>query len=78
MVGLTSCGEQCIVGIMRKFEILAVEMDNSGPGPDRLFRVTYRAIVNKKWIEKTLNIIAVNTAQARERAIARFGDGNEH
>ena len=52
---------------MRKFEILAIE----DRGLD-WYVITYKAIVNKKWVTGELNITAKNVAQARDRAQIRF------
>lgn len=58
---------------MRKFEILDVELSPGGPGPDRLWRVYYKAIVSKKWVEDQLWILARTAEQARAKAMERFG-----
>jgi len=58
---------------MRNFEVLSVEESPGGPGPDRLWKIHYRAYVKKQWKTGELCIIARNTKQARERAMLRFG-----
>lgn len=59
---------------MRKFEVLAVEESPGGPGPDRLWKIHYKAIVKKQWKTDSLWIIARNAKQAREQAVLRFGE----
>lgn len=59
---------------MRKFEILGIELSPGGPGPNRLWRVHYKAIVKKQWTEGKLWILARNAKQAEERALLRFKD----
>ena len=61
---------------LRKFVIMSVEMDMSGPGPDRAFKIHYRAIKNKVWVENKLWIIAKTAKEAREKALQRFGGRN--
>ena len=58
---------------MRKFEILGLEMSPSGPGPDRAWKISYKAIVNKKWINKDLWVIGRNSEDARKEAELKFG-----
>lgn len=58
---------------MRKFEILSISLNPGGPGPDRIWDVQYRAIRNKVWIEDKLMIVARNEAEARRKAMTRFG-----
>ena len=58
---------------MRKFEILDVELSPGGPGPERAWRVHYKAIVSKKWVEDQLWILACTAEQARAKAMERFG-----
>ena len=58
---------------MRKFEILSIEGDPSGPGPDRAWKIFYKAIENKKWVRKSLWVIARNLKEAKEEAERRFG-----
>jgi hypothetical protein len=57
---------------MRHFEILSVEESPGGPGPDRAWKINYKAIIKKQWVESSLWIIARNADQAKERAIIRF------
>ena len=59
---------------MRHFEILSVVVDPGAPGPERLWKIYYKAYKNKKWIQTTLWIEGRNEKQARERAMIRFGD----
>lgn len=59
---------------MRKFEILEIIPDPSGPGPDRHWVIRYKAIQKKKWVESQLGVMARNEKQAREKANSRFGD----
>lgn len=61
---------------LRKFEILDIISDPSGPGPERYFKIKYKAIVSKEWVEKQLGVIARNKDEAREEAIKRFGGKN--
>lgn len=58
---------------MRKFEIISVSLNPGGAGPERLWFVKYRAIKNKKWIEKELLVLARNEKEARHNAENRFG-----
>ena len=58
---------------LRKFEILSVELSPGGPGPDRAYRINYRAIKNKLWVEKQLWIIARTEREARDKAMNRLG-----
>lgn len=59
---------------MRFFEVISVEPELGGAGPERFWRVHYKAYVKKKWVIKTLGIVARNAKLAREQAINRFGD----
>lgn len=59
---------------MRNFEILDIEIDMSGPGPDRLFRIQYRAYIKKQWVERAVHVLARNEDQAREKALTQFSD----
>ena len=59
---------------MTKFEILNVHAEPGAPGPDRFWKIHYRARVKKELITSTLTIIARTEAQARDRALLRFGD----
>lgn len=61
---------------MRKFEILDIELSPGGPGPDRIWKVLYKAIRSKKWVTKSLWIVARNFEKARSKANLRFGDKN--
>jgi hypothetical protein len=54
---------------MRRFKVLAVE----DRGLD-WYAVTYKAIVDKKWVTGELNLKANSVAQAKERAEIRFGN----
>jgi hypothetical protein len=58
---------------LRKFEILNVELNPGGPGPERLYIVKYRAIKNKQWIEGYFYIVARNEKEARNKAEQRWG-----
>ena len=58
---------------LRKFEILSVELSPGGPGPERLYRINYRAIENKQWTENQLWVIARNETEARHQAEQRWG-----
>jgi hypothetical protein len=58
----------------RKFEIINVVEDLGGSGPDRFFKIKYKGIQNKKWIEKELFVSARNKDDARNKAIKRFGN----
>jgi hypothetical protein len=57
---------------MRNFEVLSVEESPGGPGPDRAWKVHYKAYVKKQWKTDVLWMIARNANQAKERAMARF------
>jgi hypothetical protein len=61
---------------LRKFEILDIIGEPGGSGPDRFFKIKYKAIVNKEWVEKTLGVIARNKDEARQEAMKRFGGKN--
>lgn len=58
---------------LRKFEILGVELSPGGAGPERAYKIKYRAIRYKEWVEDLLWIIARNEQEAREKAMNRFG-----
>ena len=58
---------------LRKFEILSVELSPGGPGPERAYKINYRAIKNKLWEERQLWVIARNEQEARAQAMIRFG-----
>ena len=58
---------------LRKFEILSVELSPGGPGPNRAYKINYRAIKNKLWVEDLLWIIARNEKEARAQAMNRLG-----
>ena len=53
---------------LRKFEILSVELSPGGAGPQRAYRIKYRAIGHKEWVEDLLWVIARNEQEAREQA----------
>jgi hypothetical protein len=57
----------------RKFEILSAELSPGGPGPERLYRIKYRAIVNKQWVEGELSSLGRNEQEAIAKAQNRFG-----
>lgn len=59
--------------ILRKFEITSIEEEPGGPGPDRAWQISYRAIVKKLWIERKLWVIAKNKQEAEQKALKRFG-----
>ena len=58
---------------MRNFEVLSIEESLGGSGPDRAWKVHYRAYVKKQWKIDVLWIVARNADQARKQAEARFG-----
>ncbi len=58
---------------LRKFEILSVELSPGGAGPERAYRIKYRAIRHKEWVEDLLWIIARNEQEARHQAEQRWG-----
>lgn len=58
---------------LRKFEILDIKLSPGGPGPEQVFKVTYRAIRNKKWIESVVWIVGRNEKEARHNAEQQFG-----
>ena len=58
---------------MRNFEVLSVEESPGGLGPDRAWKIQYKAYIKKQWKTDVLWMIARNANQARERAVARFG-----
>ncbi len=58
---------------LRKFEILSVELSPGGAGPERAYRIKYRAIENKQWTENQLWVIARNEVEARHQAEQRWG-----
>ena len=58
---------------LRKFEILSVELSPGGPGPERAYKIKYRAIRHKEWVKDLLWIIARNEAEARHQAEQRWG-----
>lgn len=57
---------------MRKFEILFVEEVPGGSGPERVWKVHYKAYTKKQWVQDTLLVIAKNAIQASELANLRF------
>jgi hypothetical protein len=59
---------------VRKFEILNIELSPGGPGPDRAWKITYKAIRDKLWVENHLWIIARTEKEAKSKAESRFGD----
>ncbi len=61
---------------MRKFKILDIELDPSGPGPERIWTISYTAIKNKKWVTSKLSVVANNKENARREAEQRFGEKN--
>jgi hypothetical protein len=61
---------------MRKFEILDIELSPGGPGPEKLYIISYKAIQKKIWVTGKLNIIARNIEDARKKANLRFGEKN--
>lgn len=61
---------------LRKFTITKIEEMVGGPSPNRLYRVYYRAIIDKIWIDNYLNIIARNEKEARSLAEADYGGYN--
>jgi len=58
---------------MRKFEILGVELVPGGSGPERSWRIRFRAIINKQWVEQERWAIARTEAEARRKMEQRFG-----
>ena len=58
---------------LRKFEILSVELSPGGPGPERAYKIEYRAIRHKEWVVDLLWVIARNEAEARHQAEQRWG-----
>jgi len=58
---------------MRKFKVLDVELSPGGPGPDRIWVVKYRAIVDKKWTESTVMMVARTSKEAKHKAEQRYG-----
>lgn len=58
---------------MKKFEVLSVEEEPGGSGPERVWKIHYKAYVKKQWVQDTLLIIARNATQACEQAKTRFG-----
>lgn len=59
---------------IRKFQIIDVQLSPGGAGPEQAWRVKYRAIVDKRWVEQTLFVLAKNQSDARAQAEKRFGD----
>jgi hypothetical protein len=59
---------------LRKFEILNAKLSPGGPGPERAWKITYKAIRDKLWVESHLWIIARNEKEARSKAENRFRD----
>ncbi len=60
----------------RKFEIISVIESPGGAGPERLWKVNYKAIVEKNWKVGFLNVLARNAQEAKEKAYNRFGGQN--
>lgn len=61
------------MAIKRKFEIVGVEESLGGAGPERLFKIKYKAIENKKWTDGTVWMVAKNKEEAKEKSLRRFG-----
>lgn len=59
---------------MRNFEVLSVEESPGCPGPDRVWKIHYKAYVKKHWKTDELWVVARNAKQAREQAMIRFGE----
>lgn len=57
----------------RKFEVLEVMDTIGGSGPNRCFKIKYKAIIKKQWVEKELYIVSNNKDNAKKEAIKRFG-----
>jgi len=57
---------------MRNFEVLSVEESPGGSGPNRAWKIQYKAYVKKQWKTDVLWMIARNANQAQEKAMARF------
>jgi len=57
---------------MRNFEVLSVEESLGGSGPNRAWKIQYKAYVKKQWKTDVLWMIARNANQAQEKAMARF------
>lgn len=59
---------------MRKFEILEVILVPGGPGPEYSFKVKYKAIRKKVWVNDWMWFMACNEKEARHKAEQRYGD----
>lgn len=57
----------------RKFEVLSVELSPGGPGPERAYKIVYRAIKDKEWITGTMWSIGRNETEAKRNIEQRFG-----
>lgn len=59
--------------ILRKFEITSITMIPGGRGPERVWKIAYKAIKNKLWVEGTMHFIGRTEQEARHKAEQRFG-----
>lgn len=62
--------------MLRKFEIIDVELRPGGPGPEYSYVVYYRAIKNKQWVEDYVWVMARTASEARHKAQQRWGGKN--
>lgn len=58
---------------LKHFEVLSVEIVPGGAGPDRCWKVYYKAYMKKKWVEDYLWSFGRTADQAKERAEIRHG-----
>ena len=57
---------------LRHFEVLGVEGSAGSAGPDRGWKIHYKAIRNKQWITGYCWMIARTAKEAKEEAYKRF------
>ena len=59
---------------LRHFEVTDAEGTSGSPGPERAWKVGYKAIRDKKWITGFVWMIARTAKEAKEEANKRFAD----
>ena len=61
---------------LRKFEILSIEEEPGSSGPLRFFKIHYKAIKDKEWINGSLYSNGRTKEEAYKNAMSRFGGIN--
>lgn len=60
--------------VIRKFEITSIEVIHAGGVSD--YTIHYKGIKNKEWVTGKVFFVAKNEAEARHKAMQRFGGIN--